>query len=209
MPLPAQTLATIQAAGAAIFAVDEALKNSVQEYAEQVKAAMVGNPFDLSNDTLFEDWKTVARLAQAVTQIEAEFKKIYKVACDLSTGSHQSDLVMPALVAPDALEPSNLEMVSEIQATDAVVKKRSPKKTVNHTSDKETPRLSGNTLKLWERLSNVLTATDFVKINQSALATEIGLAKGSIGASIAKLVQTGHLSTDESGAFKLSASMVG
>ena len=63
MALPAQTLASIQAAGAAIYAADAALKEAVQSYAEQVKMAMTENPFDMGNDSLFDDWKTVARLS--------------------------------------------------------------------------------------------------------------------------------------------------
>ena len=123
MPLPSTTLAAIQTAGAAIFAADAALKTSAQDYADQVKLAMLQNPFDLGNDTLFEDWKTVARLAQAVTQIEAEFRKIYDAASDLSTGSAAGFATMPTLASPQGVASGELEVVKEIQATDAVVKK--------------------------------------------------------------------------------------
>ena len=102
----------------AIFAADAALKTSAQDYADQVKLAMLQNPFDLGNDTLFEDWKTVARLAQAVTQIEAEFRKIYDAASDLSTGSAAGFATMPTLASPQGVASGELEVVKEIQATD-------------------------------------------------------------------------------------------
>lgn len=204
MPLPSQTLAAIQTAGAAIYAADAELKKSVQDYADQVKAAMLGNPFDLGNDTLFEDWKTVARLSQAITQIEAEFKKIYSAASDLSAGSRSGIAVMPTLTGPALSASADLEVVKDIDATDAVIK-RAPKKLKRVATRKQANRpLRGNTLTLLEHLVQVLNPTDFVKINQAAVAKDIGLAKGSIGASIAKLVQTGHLVTGPTGAFKLS-----
>ena len=127
MPLPTQTLAAIQAAGAAVYAADAALKEAVQSYADQVKLAMAENPFNLGNDSLFEDWKTVARLSRAVGQVEAEFQKIYGAATDLSAGAIPAVLTMPSLTAPQAKENNELAMVKEVDATDAVIKK-TPKK---------------------------------------------------------------------------------
>lgn len=205
MPLPTQTLAAIQAAGAAIYAADAELKKSVQEYADQVKAAMLGNPFDMGNDTLFEDWKTVARLSRAVEQVEAEFKKIYSAASDLSAGSRTTILTMPTLTAPQATASSELELVKEIDATDAVIKKL-PKKIKRKLSTKPAMQrpLSGNTAKVLARFLEILNPNDFVKINRSAVANEIGLPKGSIGASISKLIETGHLIEGSSGEYKVA-----
>lgn len=206
MPLPTQTLAAIQAAGAAIFAADAELKKSVQEYADQVKAAMSGNPFDLGNDTLFEDWKTVARLSRAVAQVEAEFQKVYSAAADLSAGSRSKVLAMPALHAPRAAANGDLAMVQEIDATVAVIRKapRKAKKPAPRKSAVRKP-LGGNTAKVLARLLEILNPTDFVKINRSAVAAELGMPKGSIGASIAKLIERGNISEGVSGSLKLTA----
>lgn len=206
MPLPTQTLEAIQSAGAAIYAADAELRKSAQDYADQVKVAMLQNPFDLGNDTLFEDWKTVARLSQAIAQIEAEFRKIYSAASDLSAGSRSGISVMPTLASPPAAATGELEMVKEIQATDAVVKRalqQSSRRVVAPAAAQQP--LSGNTLKLLTHLLRILNTTDFIKLNRSAVAVDIGFAKGSIGASIAKLVKTGHLIESPSGQFKLSA----
>ncbi len=46
---------------------------------------MLDNPFDMGNDGLFDDWKTVARLSRAVGQVEVEFQRIYSAASDLSS----------------------------------------------------------------------------------------------------------------------------
>jgi len=205
MPLPTQTLAAIQAAGAAVYAADAALKEAVQSYADQVKLAMAENPFDMGNDSLFEDWKTVARLSRAVGQVEAEFQKIYAAATDLSPGSIPAVLTMPSLTAPQAKENSELAMVQEIDATDAVIKK-TPKKIKAKAKARPAARkktLSGNSAKVLARLLEILNPDHFVKMNLSAIGAEIGLPKGSIGASITKLVDTGHLVAGGVGEYKL------
>ena len=206
MALPAQTLATIQAAGAAIYAADAALKQAVQSYADQVKLAMTDNPFDMANDSLFDDWKTVARLSRAVGQVEAEFQKIYSAASDLSAGSISAVLTMPSLAAPQVKGNGDLAMVQDIDATDAVIKKL-PKKIKPTAKVKPVAThptsLSGNSAKVLARLLEVLNPNDFVKINRAAVGAEIGLPKGSIGSSISKLIDTGHLIEGGSGKLKL------
>jgi len=206
MSLPVQTLSAIQVAGNAVFEADASLKQSIQTYAEQVKTAMLQNPFDLGNDSLFEDWKTVARLSQAMTQIEVELRKIYAAASELSKGGHPALTVTPALAAPAPPIAEEVQLVTEINATDVAVKKaprRLKKKAKRKTASSTT--IKGNTLKVLARMVEVLNPNDFVKVNQSAEATAIGLPKGSIGASIAKLVATGHLLSGPAGTFKLAA----
>ncbi len=208
MALPAQTLAAIQAAGAAVYAADTALKEAVQSYAEQVKLAMAENPFDMGNDSLFDDWKTVARLSRAVGQVEAEFQKIYKAATDLTAGAIPGVLNMPSLTAPQANETSDLTMVQEIDATDVVIKKVPKKiKAAAHAKPAEPhpTSLSGNSAKVLARLLDMMNPITFVKINRAAIGAEIGLPKGSIGASITKLLDTGHLIEGGIGEYKLGA----
>ncbi|MES2951177.1 MAG: hypothetical protein V4858_21795 [Pseudomonadota bacterium] len=214
MPLSAQTLAALQSAGAAIYAADVEIKQSVQDYTGQVNTAMQLNPFDLRNDSLFEDWKTVARLSQAIAQIEVEFRKIYKAASDLSTGSSPAAsaviAAVPTLAAPPVSANGDQRDAQEAQTSVTKVKTavRKKKRTnASKASKKPQGPLRGNTLKLWEHLPKILNTTDFTKINQSAVAADIGFAKGSIGASILKLVKTGHLTAGPAGAFKLSDPM--
>jgi hypothetical protein len=210
MTLPAQTLTAIQAAGAAVYVADVALKEAVQSYAEQVKRSMLENPFDLGNDGLFDDWKTVARLSRAVEQVEAEFQKIYRAASDLANGAAPTVLTMPTLSAPEAAGSAGLAMVQAIDATDVTAKKQ--KKTVkisvkNAGSTMAKPAsskpLAGNAAKLLTRLLAILNPNHFVKINQSLVGAEIGLPKGSVGASITRLLETGHLIAGGSGEYKL------
>lgn len=100
MSLSSSTLSAIQKTGAAAFTADEKLKNAVKEYAERVHEAIATNPYNLGNDALIEDWKTVARLSKTMAGIEAEIKNIFQVATEL-TGEDQPSVVRtPALAAP-------------------------------------------------------------------------------------------------------------
>lgn len=221
MALTPQTLSAIQAAGAAIYGADAELKNAAQAYSDQVKDAMAKNPFDIGNDALFEDWKTVARLSQAVTQIELEFKKIFHAASDLSTGALPILPSVSALAAPqvDAVEMEPVSASAEDVAHEAestvvfpvkktTKPKRRPTKKAKFSKIAASRPLIGNTLKVWERLQVILNANEFVKLNQTAEAGVIGLPKGSIGASIVKLIQTGHIEEGPAGAFKLVAAKI-
>ena len=207
MPLPSQTLSSLQVAGAAIHAADAELKISVQELSDRVKAAMLDNPFDLGNDNLFESWKTLARLSQAVAQVETEFKRIYDTAANVAAPARVGASAKPKLAAPKkaAATDDALEMVTAIDATDAVVKKAPHKRKTAAAKEKNNRPMGGNTAKLWTRLQEILDTKEFIKFNRSAEAAVIGLPKGSIGASIAKLVQTGHLLVDAAGSFKLAS----
>jgi len=160
----------------------------------------------MGNDSLFDDWKTVARLSRAVGQVEAEFQKIYNAATDLSAGAIPAVLTMPSLTGPQATAPNDLTMVQEIHATDAVIKK-TPKKIKAAGNAKpatsQPTSLSGNSAKVLARLLEILNPNHFVKINRAAVGAEIGLPKGSIGASITKLLDTGHLIEGGVGEYKL------
>lgn len=100
MSLSSSTLSAIQKTGAAAFTADEKLKSAVKEYAERVHAAMATNPYNLGNDALIEDWKTVARLSKTMAGIEAEIKKIFQVATDLTGEDQPSVMRTSALAAP-------------------------------------------------------------------------------------------------------------
>ena len=209
MPLPHATLSVLQAAGAAIFAADAELKKTADDYSEQVKLAMLQNPFDLGNDSLFESWKTVARLAQAVAQIEAEFRKIYSAATDVSVAVRPTRNAVPALRGPAASADGALELVKEVQATDVVAKKtrkpRKLRKAVRGSAKKSKRPMRGNSAKLLAHLMERLNPHDGVKVNWSAIAAETGIPKGSIGAARIKLLETRHILEEPDGAFRLSS----
>ncbi len=205
VPLSSQTLSALQAAGSAIHAADAELKTSVQDLSDRVKTAMLDNPFDIGNDNLFESWKTLARLSQAVAQAETEFARIYNAAANVAAPARTGVSAMPKLAAPKKKGKTTeaLAVVTEVEATDAAIKKTT-KKGKTAAAKKKTKRpLGGNTAKVLARLQEILNTGEFVKLNRTAVAADVGIPKGSIGASIVKLLQMGQLIEDASGSFKL------
>lgn len=253
MPISTETLALMQAAGAAVFEADTSLKLAVTQYAQAVPEALANNPFDLGTDVLFENWKTVARISKAMSTLEEEIKKLYDAASVIS------DTTVKALPVPKKAQ-APLTALKPFEATDVVVKKQKPAKPVKVAKVKEAKvpvsvaksssnhiprnmasraaavkqeateaasaeivqvaaaakvkpakkakiaeRITGNTAKLFEHLKTILDAKTFVKINQSEVGAAAGLSKGSIGASVNKLVATGYLTQGNKGEFKLAA----
>jgi len=204
MTISSKTLDSIQFAGAAAFAAHAELQNTVSEYSEQVKTAVLSNAFDMGNDNLFEEWKTLARLTQAVAQIETELRKVYSVASAFSSGNTSTVRALPTLLST-TLSQQPMEVVARINATDVRVKKTSTKssKSVTVKQKKDRP-LRGNTAKLLTHLLQKLNKNEFVEVNRSALAGEIGIPIGSIGASVSKLLQMGHIVLGPKGKLKLA-----
>ncbi len=203
MPLSSQSLAAIQVAGASAFKAQGALGSAVKDYAAQVHSSMLQNPFDIGNDALYEEWKTVARLAQAMGHIEAELRKIHAAAAGLGNGGTLTGAKSRPIAAPKVLGTSFVEIAQEINATDVTPKK--PRKLAKSVSNqtKEHSTLRGNSAKVLEHLVKTLDPNSFTKINQSALAVAAGLPKGSIGASMSKLVKEGYLSAGPQGGYRV------
>jgi hypothetical protein len=219
MPISPKTLIAIQAAGTAAFKADAQLKAAVKDYSSQVQTAMHNSPFDLANDNLFEDWKSVCRLSQAVGQINAELQKIHASASCLQ-GTVVTSSKSQAIAAPtSAAKPvSTLEVISAVDATDVTAKKsrklkatgkaKAQVKTKTPAKAARKPKAAGplpaNAASLLAHLAQVLNPDTFGKINQTSVATAINMAKGSVGASVRRLVADGFLVQDPALGFKLS-----
>jgi hypothetical protein len=211
MPLAPKTLNAIQAAGTAAFKADAQLKAAVKDYCSQVQAAMHSSPFDLANDSLFEEWKSVCRLSQAMGQIEAELQKIHAAASRLHGDVLPSNKPR-AIAAPVANEPSTVEVVTQVDATDVTVKKprklkikaKAKAKTKMARKAKSDGPLPANAASLLAHLTSVLNSDTFERINQTSVATAINMAKGSVGASVRRLVDEGFLAQDPALGYKLT-----
>lgn len=211
MPIPKPTLADIQTAGAAVHQADASLKSVVQAYADQVRLAMSSNPFDLQADSLFEEWKTVARLSQTLEQIETELRKVHQAAQQLGESGLGSSKPRGRL-APTAPQPTltivkSSPVIESIEATDVVAKK--PKKVKAAPKPAQARKvatksaLSPNTQKLWTHLKPLLNAKKYTEIKRSQVGVAAGLPLGSVTASFNKLLENAYLEENASGALKL------
>ena len=206
MSLSKTTLLAIQQAGAAVFAADTELKNSVKDYAARVNTAMAANPFGLGNDALFENWKLVARLSQTMSGIEEELKKVHALACELTGDDGPSGDALQALPAPAPTPEPLVPTPPDMAPTDVVAKtgKKKAKAPATKTATPLSPTPGGNPAKLLRHLQRLLTTRDFVSINQSAAGLATGIPAGSINAAMKKLLETGQLLAGPGGRFKLA-----
>ena len=202
MSLNKELLASLQKAGAAVFDADAQLKLAVKSYGERVQAAVATNPFHLGNDTLFENWKMVARLSQTVAAMEADLKNVYQMAGALSDVEPALPELMPALSAPapEAGAEAALPQVpdSSLAATDVKIKRKK-----KAPAAKRGPILPGNAEKLLKHLRYVLKTKGFAPVNQTAVAKATGIPLGSMTAALKRLVASGRLQANDAGQFQL------
>jgi hypothetical protein len=213
MPISPKTLIAIQAAGTAASKADAQLKAAVKDYGNQVQAAMLNSPFNTANDGLFEEWKSVCRLSQALAQIEAELQKIHANASGLQGIELPTNKARAAATsAPARAKTKPVEVATVVDATDVPVKKarklkaktKAKAKSKTASKPKTDGALPANAASLLAHLSKVLNPNSFEKINQPSVAAAIGMPKGSVGASVNRLVKEGYLIQDPALGFKLS-----
>ena len=183
MSLSPKLLAAIQTAGASMSDADAALQVALKDYAAQVATAMGSNPFDVGNDALFEEWKSVARLSQAVTRIEQELRQVFEAISQIA-GTKQIAAPATRLISAPAAT-----LVTQVDATDVVAKIKGP--------------LKGNAALVFNALKPLLTKKDFKKINITAVALAAGVAQGSMAATLRRLVRDGYLAEADKGHYKL------
>lgn len=220
MSLNKELLATLQKAGAAVFDADTQLKLAVKSYGERVQAAVGSNPFHLGNDTLFENWKLVARLSKTVASMEEDLRKVYQVAGELSDVEPSLPDTMPALFAPspdapgeNAASAAPVIAKTSLAATDVKIKRKKRiaaakptakmAKAANNPSPVLAKPLPKNAEMLLKHLKYVLTTKGFAAVNQTAVAKATGIPLGSMTAALKRLVAAGYVQTNPSGLFKL------
>lgn len=204
MSLNKELLAALQKAGAAVFDADAQLKLAVKSYGERVQAAVGANPFHLGNDTLFENWKMVARLSKTVAAMEEDLNNVYQMASDLSDVEPSLPELVTALAAPapDAAAEmaSSPTQDSSLAATDVKIKR---KKRAAAAKPAPASPLPSNADKLLKHLKYVLKTKGFAPVNQTAVAKATGIPLGSMTASLKRLVAAGRLQANDAGQFRL------
>ena len=133
MSLSSSTLSAIQKTGAAAFYAQARLKKDEKAFAAKIQESMGSNAYSRVNDLMFEHWKAIARMTQTLAGMEAELKKIYAIASDLSVDEHGLTQELIELAAPTtsvAMEQNANGNTIDLSATDISLKtqKTSPDK---------------------------------------------------------------------------------
>lgn len=201
MSLSKSTITAVQKAGAAIFEADTELKAALKIYSEKVTSAVGRDPFNIGNDVLFENMKSLARFSQTVGQIEMELQKVHAFVSGLA-GDDPQPIVL-ALAPPLNLAPT--DVVVKLRRAKAVAEKRGAETVVKASlKAKRGPKmLPSNATKLLAHLETNLKRDDFKAINQTSVSAATGIPLGSMTASLKRLVDTGLIQGGGEGGYKL------
>lgn len=235
MTISSSTISAIQKTGAAAFIASEKLKKEADNYAKRVREALNENPFDLNNDALIENWKSVAKLVQTLTGMEGELRNIHHIASNLATEESEIQpthkvLSLLAPAATTATATTTATTASKNQdAVDVTPKKskrvkEAAKKAAKAagkrvakaaTSAATTPAAPVNQTvttkpvtnadKLFDHLAKTLNADTYTEVDLKALTEATGIPMGSIHAAIKKVIELGKVNTDGNGGYKLTA----
>lgn len=202
MSLSTSTISAVQKAGAAVYEADVELKAALKTYSGKVTTAVGQDPFNIGNDALFENMKSLARYSQTVGQIELELQKVHAFVSGL-VGDEPKPTVL-ALAAPVNLAPT--DVVVKVRTAKVVPVKRGIK-TVSKTSGqgKSGPnKLPSNAAKLMAHLETNLKRDKFNAINQTSVSAATGIPLGSMTASLKRLVDEGLILAGPGGMFQLA-----
>ena len=208
-----ETISAIQRAGQAVQDAHDALASEASEYSSLVMQAMTGDAFNVDNDAHFEQWKTVARIAQTLQGINEQLKQAYFAAGQIAMGAG----------APRAVSTRRLSLAAPAQstATDVVAKrakKTGPKKTprkqgalpVETAPKKPTARsavsasgLKGNAGRTLDFLMTKLNKEGFSRVTHAEIAEGAPIPTGSVGAAVSALAKLQKIEEGERGSYKL------
>lgn len=212
--IDATTIGKIQVAGAALHDAQSALADEGQRVAERVREALGQDAFSVSNDQLFEQWKTVSRMAQALAAMETQLKDVYFAAVELGTVGGKS---VPSSAAPRLALASPLARgVRSGDVVDVVMDdaRNAPRKSSGRRAARGAasststatpePQLKGNTASAWAFLRTRLDRDQFTRWTHAELSSGVPLALGSVGAAIGNLIAKGLLVEGERGSYRLA-----
>jgi hypothetical protein len=208
----AKTIATIQAAGAALHQAQAALTEDGRRCAERVREALGHDAFSVSNDGLFEHWKSVSRLAQSLSAMEAQLKDLYFMAIELAATGHASQprsaprLAMASAPAAPRGRGTG-EVVDVVFAAPRTMKRRGAgiaTPAAAEPTPTPAPRLRGNAVGTLAFLQARLDRDRFTRLTHAELADGGPMPRGSVGATIASLKTKGLLVEGERGSYRLA-----
>lgn len=208
MAIASQTLSQLQAAGSAVNAATLALQQELQAHSQALMEQMALQPFGPEADGAYQQMRQVARLAHELNSLEQQLKAIYLEAAQKG----QTEVpVLPALASAHRQRriARTADVSGGVQIEDAkVVDVQPPSPKLRQRNSKPTGVAASGTAKLTntDRLHAVfrkLLGKKAKAVGHAELSALSGLPRGSIGASIKKLIETRKLAVDTDGVYRL------
>lgn len=216
MSIASQTLSKLQLAGSAVHDAVEALQRELEAHSQALMVQVATQPFGQEADGAYQQLRQVARLVHELNSLEQQIRSIY---LDAAQKVQAEVPVLPALPSSKARKVikggSGMPVEDQIEdATEVLTtlsEKSKPCGTRQRSSAEATkikhkaakaPKLK-NTDRLHQTLKKLL-GKNARAVGHAELASSSGLPRGSIGASIKKLIETQRLIEDAEGRFKLA-----
>ena len=202
MTIKMSTIAQLQKAGQAVHDASVSLGRDAQTANEALQKAlqqaMQAKRDDAQTESIFTQWKTLAKVSQEVAQMEAALREVF-VACTAlaSAKEAQSKVAAGRKGRPAAPEA----------AAAGLVAKQKPKKKVGRPPKANVPGVprEGNEQKLMEYFGTILNATELKQVHHLDITKATGIPSGSIAATIKRLVGKKLLEAGRRGALRLIA----
>ena len=201
MSLSSKDLSSIQRAGQAVHAASEAIAATVHAQAGSMVASVASQPFGVESEQAIVRFKTLARLSQGLTAIEAQLQELYAVAAELANPASDV-IVLPALSKSKAISNGT---VVDVVAKPAKAARKVVVATAKGATRKPAGALTGNDSVLLNYLQGVLKVGSWTSQTGVVMAKGSGLPLGSVGISLRKILASGAVKAGERGMFQLPA----
>lgn len=201
MSIKMSTIAQIQKAGQAVHDASLSLGRDAQAANESLQKAlqqaMQSKRDDAQTERIFTQWKTLARVAQEVAQMEVALRELYVACTALSSGKE---------VAPPSAGKKGKAATSPAPVADAKAMQK-PKRKVGRPRKVDVPGVprEGNEQKLMEYFGAILSTTELKPVHHMDIKKATGIPSGSIAATIKRLANKNLLETGRRGALRLIA----
>lgn len=204
MTIKKSTVSQIQRAGQAIHDAAQSLSRDAHVAGEKLHQKMTADLHDPQADRLYEQWKSVAKMAQDLVQMEAGMLAVYESCTKIALQIDASINAVPA-------KKSGKTQVAQTRVTAVPLTPTQPKRKPGRPSKKATSKgdigipKEGNEQRLIEHFTKVLNHTDLMKVHHQEITAATGIPSGSIAATIKRLVSKNLLVAGRRGALRLTA----
>lgn len=205
MTIKKSTVSQIQKAGQAIHDAAQSLSRDAHVAGERLHQKMTAELHDPQADRLYDQWKSVAKMAQDLVQMEAVMRTVYESCTKIALQLDATIKAKPAKKAGKAMVAKT--SANPLPATPAPPKRKPgrPSKKAASKGDIGVPK-EGNEQRLMEHLSKVLNQTDLIQVHHHEITAATGIPSGSIAATIKRLVGKNLIVAGRRGALRLTAS---
>jgi hypothetical protein len=214
MSLSPATLSSIQQAGQALHEASLAVADCVRDGAQRMVTTIANQPFHSDSDKVFARFRASARLAHDLQSLEEQLRALYNTASELVSQDLDVLVALPdsssvtrkrvqreapssAAVTPDRQEAEDVVVVvktTHVRKT----KREGSKPAMSH-------HLTANDSKLLDYLQKTLSSSHWTKLTGTVMAQGAGMALGSVGVCLGKLVKLGLVKKADKGNFRMAA----